>query len=138
MTIADLMKNCTFERVNKKILLHYGNKDNEKFQQLFKDLKKKSTSTIQSNPLTIFIKVFLETEEDSIYVAEFDEDDATLYYDVCGYIDGEEMIYSIALSDYGEFLTYEVDKTTLEKFSTESILAHCLYEITAYGFEKNV
>ncbi len=138
MTIANLIRNCSFEQVNEKILLHYGNKDNEKFRQLFNQLKKKSALPIKADSLTILIKVYHETEDDSIYVAEFDEDDVTLYYDVSGFMEDEEMLYSIASSGYDEFLTYEVAEETLKNFSPESIIAHCLYEITAYGFEKPV
>ncbi len=137
MIIAELIKNCSFEQVNQKILLHYGDKDNQKFRQLFGELKKMSSLPIKRENLTIFIKVSLETDEDSIPVKDFNEDDVGLYFDVCGYIDGEEMIYSIAASPYEEFLGYAVNDNTMRKFSPETILAHAIYEITAYGFEKN-
>lgn len=137
MLVSDLIKSCCFEDVNAKILLHYGEKDNDKFRQLFDELKKMSSLPIKKENLTIFIKVFLETDEDSIPITYFNEDDVGLYFDVCGYIDGEEMIYSIASSPYDEFLGYSVDDDTMSKFTPETILAHAIYEITAYGFDKN-
>ena len=136
MLIADLIKSGCFEDVNKKILLHYGDKDNDKFRHLFAELKRKSLLPIKMEPLTIFITACRETDDDSIAVADFDEDDAGLYFDVSGYIEGEEILYSIASSPYGEFLGYNVDNETIKKFSPETILAHTIYEITAFGFDK--
>lgn len=69
---------------------------------------------------------------------DFHEDDATLYYDVSGFVEGKAMLYSIASSPYEDFLSYSIDKRTAEKFSPETILAHALYEVTAFGFEKNI
>ncbi len=137
MIIADLIKMCSFEQVNKKILLHYGDKDNCKFQQLFYELKRKAQLPIKEENLAIIIKAFQETEDDSIHINTFDEDDATLYFDVSGFVEGEEMLYSIASSHYEDFLAFTIHKETTEKFSPETILAHALYEITAYGFEKD-
>ena len=34
MTIADLIRTCDFDLVQKKIILHYGDKDIEKFRKL--------------------------------------------------------------------------------------------------------
>ncbi len=136
MLIAELIKNCTFELVNQKILLHYGEKEIEDYRKLFLLLKEKFALPQTTGDLTIFIKTFIETDDDSIYVSDFDENNPELFFDVCGHYDGDDLVYSIAASDYDEFLTYAVDEETLAKFLSENILAHCLYEITAYGFEK--
>lgn len=136
MRICDLIKSLKFDSVKVKIQLHYGQKDIDKYEKLFSALKKKQIPDTVSGDLTIFIKTFAETEDDSIFITEFDENDPRLHFDVCGYMDSEDIVYSIAASDYEEFLTYQIDEDTSEKFSPENILAHCLYEITAYGFEK--
>ncbi len=136
MLIAELIGNLDFETVKAKIHLHYGEKEIDDYKKLFLLLKEKSALPQTTGDLTIFIESFIETDDDSIFVTEFDENDPTLYFDVCGYMEGEDIVYSIASSDYDEFLTYAVDEETLAKFSPDNILAHCLYEITAYGFEK--
>ena len=138
MTIADLIRTCDFDLVQKKITLHYGDKDIEKFRKLYTQLKIKCSSLQKENALTIIIDAWRETEDDSVHVEDFHEDDATLYYDVSGFVEGEEMLYSIASSPYEDFLSYSIDKRTEEKFSPETILAHALYEVTAFGFEKNI
>ncbi|MBQ8613170.1 MAG: hypothetical protein IJ416_03000 [Ruminiclostridium sp.] len=136
MLISDIIRNCTFELVNQKILLHYGEKEIEDYRKLFLLLKEKSALPQTKGDLTIFIETSIETDDDSIYVSDFDENDPTLHFDVCGHREGEDIVYSITSSGYDEFLTYAVDEETLAKFSSENILAHCLYEITTYGFEK--
>jgi len=136
MLVSDLIRRCTFERIKEKIVLHYGENELEKYERLFNLLRKKSENEIEPDSLTIFIKAFRETDDDSIYVADFDENNPELNFDVCGFIDGEDVLYSIASADYDEFLRYKIDNKTLEKFTDENILAHCLYEVTAYGFEK--
>lgn len=137
MTIADLIRTCDFDLVQKKITLHYGDKDIEKFRKLYIELKKCS-SPQKAETLTIIIEAWRDTEEDSLHVEDFHEDDATLYYDVSGLVEGEKMLYSIASSPYEDFLSYSIDERTAEKFSPETILAHALYEVTAFGFEKNI
>ena len=66
---------------------------------------------------------------------DFSENDTLLWFDVSGFINGDDEIYSIASSGYSEFLLYNISEETLEKFSYETILAHCFYEVTFYGFE---
>ena len=136
MTIADLIRTCDFDLVQKKIILHYGDKDVEKFRKLYTKLKLKCSLPQKEGTLTIIIDAWRETEDDCVYVEDFDEDDAALYYDVSGFVEGEKMLYSIASSSYEDFLSYVIDKEIAEKFSTETILAHALYEVTGYGFEK--
>lgn len=115
MTIADLIRTCDFDSVQKKITLHYGDKDIEKFRKLYTELKKCS-SPQKAEALTIIIGAWRETEDDSVYVEDFHEDDATLYYDVSGFVEGEEMLYSIASSPYEDFLSYSIDKRTAGNF----------------------
>lgn len=58
--------------------------------------------------------------------------------DVSAYELSSKTIYSIASSPYADFLNYTIDEETLRRYSFPTILAHCFYEITSYGFEDNV
>ena len=136
MLIADLIGTLDFQAVKEKILLHYGEKEIIDYEKLFLLLKEKSASPQATGDVTIFIKAFIETDDNSIPISQFDENDPTLHFDVCGCKAGEDIVCSIASSDYDEFITYAVDEETLTKFSPANIIAHCLYEITAYGFKK--
>jgi len=68
----------------------------------------------------------------------FDENDSTIDFDVSAYELSSKTIYSIASSPYADFLNYTIDEETLRRYSFPTILAHCFYEITSYGFEDNV
>lgn len=45
-----------------------------------------------------------------------------------------EVSYSMSLTAWDEWLNMEIDPRTCERFSAEDILAHCLWEMTFYGF----
>ncbi len=133
--IADLLHQCSFEDVERKIRLHYGARELDKYRTLYENLCR-TTSTVSENELYIFITVFMEDEEEDIRVDEFDEDDDELTFDVSAFSPEKETVYSIASAPWEEFLQFGVSPVTLRSFSPESILAHCLYELSCYGFEN--
>ena len=57
------------------------------------------------------------------------------FFDVSGYKSKDSIVYSIAAASFTEFLQFQIDEDTLSKYSNETILAHCFYEITYYGFD---
>jgi len=87
----------------------------------------------------MFITAYIQNENDDIRKLEiFDENDSTIDFDVSAYELSSKTIYSIASSPYADFLNYTIDEETLRRYSFPTILAHCFYEITSYGFEDNV
>lgn len=131
MQMIDLIKICPYQAVEKELESHYEDygKEKRKMRRLYSKLSK------------MVIKNVID-EECYVYVTagrdEFDETDETIYYDVSAYEKGDDMIYSIASSPFEDFLQYLVDEDTLEQFTPESILAHTLWELTAYSFkDKN-
>lgn len=46
-----------------------------------------------------------------------------------------EVSYSLALSDWAEWLGMSIDHLSLEIFNKNDITAHCLWEMTFYGFD---
>lgn len=129
MRIIDLVQMCRYEDVEKELKAHYDDftKEKRKFRKLWSKL---STMTIKN----------VIDEEWYLYVFagrdEFDEEDEEIYYDAGAYQKGDEMLYSLGATPHEEFLQYLVDEKTLEKFAPESILAHALWELTAYSFEE--
>jgi hypothetical protein len=84
----------------------------------------------------IYINVFKDDGNDDYYCPDsFDENDTELYFDVCGK-DVECCGYSIVASSYEDWLSFYVDDNTLAKLSYSSIIAHCLLEMTFFGFEQ--
>ena len=47
-----------------------------------------------------------------------------------------EVEYAIELSDWEEWLGMEIDGETAQNYSTSEIAAHCLWEMTFFGYDK--
>lgn len=136
--IADLVRCVCFSAVREKLRLHYGERELPRYAELYYMLEQRACSYVRGNDFTIYIAAIRAGDEDDEVLDEFDENDAFLDFDVGACVPDEEFVYSITAHSYDDFLGCMVGKETLKKFSPEAILAHCLYEITAYGFEDNV
>lgn len=134
MKIYELIKKCTFEQVAEKLVLHYDIKNLDEYRKLYSRLEKTVPNTVSD--FYIYISAFKSGDLEDVYITDFDENDTSLYFDVCGYYKGSELeIYSVASSSFSEFTAFNVDDDTLSGYSYASIIAHCLYEITYYGFD---
>ena len=137
MRIIDIIKNCPYKKIEDKIKMHYGTKELKDYKKLYYRLKSMNIDTTHSGDLYVYIIAYKESEDDEdIKIDDFDENDTSLYYDVSGYTMPQKKVYSISSSYYSDFLQYKIDEETLKKFSPETILAHCFWEITAYGFDE--
>ncbi|MBR6618361.1 MAG: hypothetical protein IKL00_10895 [Oscillospiraceae bacterium] len=132
--LSDLVQKCTFADVEQKIRIHYGARELDKYRRLYEALGA-ATPEISEKTMFVQINAFMEDEEEDVRAEEFDEDDSELMFDVSAYNPDEETVYSIASATYGEFLGLGVAPYVLRDYSPASILAHCLYELSAYGFE---
>ena len=134
MKIIDLIKICSFEQVAGKLLLHYNITNIDEFKKLYSRLE---TMKINGkSDFYIYISAFKAGDTDDVYITDFDENDTALYYDVSGYYGkSDSTIYSIAASSFSDFISFKIEEDTLSKYSYDTILAHCLYEITCYGFD---
>ncbi len=137
MRILDLIRLCEYDTVEAKIKHHYGNDNLNEYKSLYRLLKDIQIDNYVCEDFFICIHAYKEIEEDYYKLDDFDEDDISLCFDVSGYTLSENDYYSISSSSYSEFVKYKVDDYTMNLFSFPSILAHCLREITFYGFHDN-
>lgn len=136
MTIYDILKQTEFAEISERIQKFYGSKDIDKYAELYNKLLSITSNHIDKK-FTVYISAFrISDSDEDEYVEHFDENDTSLYYDVRGNYDDEDQVYSIAACDYSDFLQYSIDDTTLKNYSYSTILAHCFWEITAYGFDR--
>lgn len=126
-----------FGDVVKQITNHYGDEELTQYEKLYNRLKELVPNENLNNA-TLLIRVFKETDEDSILIDSFDENNAELNFDVSLKQDDEDILLSIASSSYADFLSYKVEEETIKKLSYPAMLAHSLWEITAYTFEDNI
>ena len=134
MTIQELLHNTDTELVMNHIKRHYGDREIPQFEALYRKLQKMAPNE-NRDQMTIFITAVLPGEENDEVLEVFDESDETLDFDVSATKAGEDTIYSITASSYSDYLGFFIEEKTLRRMSYASILAHTLWEITAYSFE---
>lgn len=138
MKIIDILKRCEYEKIEEKIKLHYGDNELNEYKKLYEDLLGKIPNGVSESKMYIYITVYSKFDSDNNSIEYFSDNDTCLDFDVNAYEIGDNTVYSIAASSYSEFLQYNIDPKTLNKFSYENIIAHCFYEISAYGFEDKI
>lgn len=130
VTVKDIILLTDFESVANEIKIHYDDEHMEILKQVYSKLCNMPCKSNKDN-MVIFIRVLKENEQgdEDIVIQDFDNNDNTLMFDVCGEDDQYDGLYSIASSEYDELLGYYVDSSTVEKFSYSQIIAHVLWEI---------
>lgn len=137
MFIYEIVLNTEFESVFRILKRNYGIENGYEYENLYSCLKDMNPTSI--GLLTIYINAYRQSDEDSIFIEDFDENDTSLYFDVSAYkTEEDDCVYSIASLSYSDFLGCKIDKDTLKKMSPSAIIAHSLYEITTYSFDDNV
>ncbi|PLT31084.1 DUF6557 family protein [Peribacillus deserti] len=141
-TLKDLVLLSPFNEVWEKIVLHYSNRIERKieyiqadFRELYKKLHYAGLKENHSN-MFIYIDAFETDENDEpVWIKSFDENNKDLYFDVSGR-DDEHIGYSLVGYNFNEWLNFYIDSDTLHSMSAESLLAHCLWEMTFGGYDK--
>ena len=131
MAVKDLLSLVAFEEGADIIKLHYGEKKIAVLKEAYYSLKKMSPAP-NTNGTTIYINAFLSDGEDAVCLNEFDELNNELYFDVSAYEPNDDIVYSIVSAEYRELLGYHIDEQTQKRLSAKSILAHILWEATAF------
>lgn len=135
ISVKKLIDICKYEIVEKKLILHYGCHNLKKYRKLYAELRGSEVQGIKD--FYIHISAYRKSEDEDSYVEDFDENDSLLIFDVGGYNLNESDYFSIAAMPFSEFLTCQIDEETLCKYTAETILAHCLYEVTSYGYNDS-
>ncbi len=131
--MKELVNNASCSEIVRLISTHYDCENVSAYEKLFSVLKRTPAKKNLKNTV-VYINVFSDSET---LVDCFNENDASLFYDVYAYQnDSNDITYSIADATVGDFLGFYIADETLKKFSFEAILAHCLWEITSYSFES--
>ncbi|WP_432665923.1 DUF6557 family protein [Wukongibacter baidiensis] len=137
-TLNDLIMNTDFQDVWKCLMRHYNIEDEKtihNFERLYGELVGFTPSFNDKN-IYIYIKAFQEDEDGEAHcVDKFDENDMAIYFDVSGRDDKGEG-YSLVAASFDEWLGYYICERTLKKLSYPNIIAHCLREMTFFGFEQ--
>lgn len=135
MRIYDLIQKVSYDDVICKVKLFYGSECLEEIECLLIQLMRMEPQET-SKVLTIFINAYVETDDEIESVDEFDENDKNVIYDIIAYSDTDEEPYSIEAVEKELFLNFRISDETLSRFSDSSILAHCLWDVSAFSLVK--
>lgn len=137
MNVKQLIMNTSFDDVMKVISIHCGSEEKVQQRELYEKLKIMEAAP-NIGHFTIYVNAFLcsdNDENEEIRLTVFDEYDSNLYFDVSAFEENDEYAYSITATPYKELLGYEISDETISLFSDASILAHVLWESTAYSYK---
>ena len=134
MIIYDLIQRASIDDVLKSINFYYGTKHTSEIKDFLINLKDMKLQ-VCTQVLTITINAYKEVDDEIEYLDTFNENDSDIIYDVTAYSDDSDEPYSIEASKPEDFLNYKISTETEKKYSETAILAHCLWDVTAFLFD---
>ena len=129
MTIADLLKECPYEKIAEKFRLHYGGEKMRELKSLYNWLTIMEPCETPERCLYVCINAY---DMEGELLKRFDENNPDVDFDVFAYEKrNKKEVYSISATSYADFVSCNIDEDTLKSYSHENILAHCFLEITS-------
>ena len=141
MKLAELVCNCDWDSIRSAILRLYSDdrKNMPGFESVFQRLQ--ALTPAMTNMRIVLDEVL-------------DDDENERYTDVCGKdgtlkkeenpevfkddeIGNQEVSYGIEFVEWEEWRGMDIDPGSLLKYSVSDILAHCLWEMTFYGYTQD-
>lgn len=122
MIFKELISSVPWDDIEKVLKEHYPEDyeaagHGEGFRRVFEEL-------LLLDPTESEYKIFLGISDDGIDVLAYNPNDGELY--------------GLDLTDWAEWLGMEIHEDTSKKFSFEEIIAHSLWEMTFYGWNRDV
>lgn len=131
ITFEEILKKVDFEDVWIKLTSYYPDmsQTKEKYKTVFESLLSK---TLEKNIEEMVIHI------DDVDYENDKSDDGSTEYRVHGKNNSLEWTgyWDISSSNWAEWLGFYMNNNVFEKFSKEQIVAHCLYEMTWFGFSE--
>lgn len=121
---ATIVASVDFDKVFDIIATQYPDQADgrEKYNEVFNRIH--SMTPLKHNLTDIIINIEKVTEDDKTW------------YDVHGKVHNKPYRYSIEFDPWINWISYFVSQTTLDSLTYEEIVAHCLWEMTYYGFDE--
>lgn len=127
MLFYDIVHKTNLKDVEKEYIKCYDKKLLQRFVNEYKRLICIGRDeVIKNSAFEIFIEGYDEEEN---LIDNLDLYEAEIYYDVSAKAEGEDILYSPAGADYCELLGYSISDKTVEKFTSEQIVVHVIWEL---------
>ncbi|WP_027624528.1 DUF6557 family protein [Clostridium lundense] len=138
ITLKDIINQTEFDDVW-KFMVKLNKIKNINLYNNYKNFYKKLLKITPSKNITnmfIYITAFKEDEDGDTYcISNFDEEDNTLFYEVTGE-DNECSLYALDACSFESWLGFYIGEETFGRFTKPNIIAHCIWEMTFFGFEQ--
>lgn len=117
--LHEILHRTNVENVVSALKVHYKSSENDidGYRELINEL-------FAMHPVSSKYLISIE------HVCEDDDE----YENVFGVIPGDEQPYGIEFTPFEEWLGMHLTEDTLMNYSDEDIIAHCLWEMTFFGF----
>jgi hypothetical protein len=122
MTLKEIIGNTNFVDVWTFLIGLYDDFDFENSKATF-SMAFEKTKTIETHQSKLRLHI------------EFAEEKQRGHWDVYGTYEGDKEKYALDFTSWGEWLSAEVDGTVCSKLKPYEIAAHCLWEMTYFGFD---
>jgi hypothetical protein len=140
MKFKELIDKYDWDDVHPTLMqLYPGREKNiEGYKQVFEELR--TLKPVETEMYIVIEDVF--DEYDKEYYAHVSGKDGTLNkesdpeYFKDDEIGNQEVSYAIEFTDWAQWLAMDIDHESLLKYSELDIIAHCLWEMTFYGFTQ--
>jgi hypothetical protein len=127
MTFKELLKTVVFDDVWTELEKEYCMKD-EAFEAYFKVYNQLKELTPEPNHDGF--RLVVARVEDGL-------EPGTFTYDVFGIKPGDNDHYALELLPWSELLSFEIVEKCVEAYSAAAVVAHCLYEVTFFGYDAS-
>ena len=146
MRLRDLLTRTDWNEVKLSLLRYYpdAGQNIEGHRHVFGELL--SLTPRQTNMRLCHEEVFREGIDEKQHI-EVSGKDGTLNRDLPDFrhfsqtmgteLANSETSYALELVPWEEWLDMEIDPATLEAYAGEDIIAHCLWEMTFFGFDQD-
>ena len=142
MILKRLVEKADFEEVWKSLVKHYPDSDRESYEYtwgILGDLAPTENPELWSLDITHVVDDFKNTPQYPKFVEKFpefkdDEWPIEEWEDVHGLKPGDDQPYAMELHTFADWLGWNITQRTLDNYSEVDIVAHCLYEMTFFGY----
>ncbi len=124
MILKEIFERAQWPEVAIAIVSSYPNqrKSLRGYEDVFELLQKRT-------PIASDCQLVIESVED-------DSEPGQSYYHLFGKKEGDEKNWSLMFCPWSEWMGMEVSEVTLSELSDAQIVAHCLFEMTFFGFSE--
>jgi hypothetical protein len=147
MKLFELIKNTEWDNVKECLVKEYPDQEDnlDAYERIFVDLKNR---ILEDEDTKMLIEIYtIEEQDDGNWNQELIPNNEIDRYKDCVYTRGvhgvstdetekDERYYTLSLENWNYWLNCVIDEQTEKDFKFEEIIAHCLWDMTFFGYDE--